>query len=344
MTHRIPPNHPPQLLVQARHRRDALVQPLLDRLAVLDARFWVAGAQDDEPPCVAERAGRYFPDGSRGGLGGGAGAGFGGFARAGVGFCRFRGRGGEEGWWGGEELEEGSDVGLVCAYHRITLVDEAQEQTLSQIRSIRFPQRQQTHGRRPKRDAVNPLEAPGQDIQLTLRLSRDRKHVRIQQRGDGAARRMARDEQAVARPARVLLEQLAQARGDGADHLLGDGQEAGVAQVSRVVEEAPRADGRHVEVDGPVHEGGGAADGEDDGVHVVHGDRLDAHGLGAGAPVGRDVGVALGAARVIVDALRVLRGEADDGPCGNIAIWNQSVDLEEQMGRFVQREGRQVSR
>lgn len=318
------------------------MQPLVDRLAVLDARFRVTGAQHDEASGVAERAGGDFPEGPRGGLGGGAGAGFGGFA---AGFCWFAGRGGEEGWWGGEELEEGADVGLVCAYHRITLVDEAQKQTLSQIRSIRLPQRQQTHRRRPKRDAVDPLEAPRQDIQLTLRLPRHRQHVRVQQRRDGAARRVARDEQAVARAARVLLEQLAQAGGDGADHLLGDGQEARVAQVARVVEEAARADGRHVEVDGPVHKGGGAADGEDDGVHVVHGDGFDAHGLGAGAPVGRDVSVALGAARVVVDALRVLRGEADDGPGGDVAIWNQSVDLEERMGqRFVQREGRQVSR
>lgn len=79
-----------------------------------------------------------------------------------------------------------------------------------------------------------------------------------------------------------------------------------MAEVAVVVEEVCRLRGGHVEVDGPVGEGGGSADGEDDGVRVVHGDGLDAHGFGVVAQGGGDVGVEFVFLRCGVDVVRVL--------------------------------------
>lgn len=76
-----------------------------------------------------------------------------------------------------------------------------------------------------------------------------------------------------------------------------------MAEVPWIVEEAMRGDGGGVEVDGPVHEGGCAADGEDDGVHGVHGNGFDAHGFSARTPVGGNVSLAFRATRALVNGL-----------------------------------------
>lgn len=87
-----------------------------------------------------------------------------------------------------------------------------------------------------------------------------------------------------------------------------------MAVVVVVVEEVCGRRGRHVEVDGPVGEGGGAADGEDDGACVVHGDGLDAHCFGVVAKGRGDVRVQLVGFRAGVDAVGVLGGQAEEGP------------------------------
>lgn len=97
---------------------------------------------------------------------------------------------------------------------------------------------------------------------------------------------MPRDQETERRALGILLKKLSQSRSYRANHLLGNGEKAGVAQVSRIVEEVERADWCRVEIDSPVHETCCAADGEDDGVHVVHGNGLDAGLPGASEPVG----------------------------------------------------------
>jgi hypothetical protein len=79
-----------------------------------------------------------------------------------------------------------------------------------------------------------------------------------------------------------------------------------VAQIARIIEEVGRADGYRFEIDGPVHEACRATDGEDDGTTVVDGYGLDAGLSRACKPVGRNVGISLGAGGLFVDALRVL--------------------------------------
>ena len=70
-----------------------------------------------------------------------------------------------------------------------------------------------------------------------------------------------------------------------------------MAEVAFVVEEAGGGFGVGVPVYAPVArvEEGGAADGEDDGVHVVDRDGCEDHGFGAKAGVGGDEGPAFGA-------------------------------------------------
>ena len=96
-------------------------------------------------------------------------------------------------------------------------------------------------------------------------------HVRVEELGNGAASGVPGYEEAGEAAGWVFLEECAEALGDGAEHGFGDLEEAGVAVVFGVVEEAAGGGGFLSHVDGPVHEGGCAADGEDDGVHFVDG-------------------------------------------------------------------------
>lgn len=102
------------------------------------------------------------------------------------------------------------------------------------------------------------------------------------------------------------------------DHVASDVEEAGVAEIARVVEKSFGRGGIGIEVDGPVHEGCCATNGKDDGVDVVHGYGFDEHGFGAGSPVGVNVGVSFGALGLVVDSLGVLSGEAEERPGGNV--------------------------
>ncbi len=136
----------------------------------------------------------------------------------------------------GEQLEQRADVGAVGTHDRVALVDEGEEHALAQLGPTSLAavkdDGQQRHGRRAEREAVHAAEAARQRAQLARGRGRDRHHVRVQQRGDGAAGAVARDEQRVAAPRRVLLEQLAQARRHGPHHGACGGQEAGVAAVT----------------------------------------------------------------------------------------------------------------
>jgi len=176
--------------------------------------------------------------------------------------------------------------------------------------------------------------APEEPAQVRqLRVHRVGEHVGVEQAGDGAAGGVARDEQRGRGAVGVLAEEAPQALRDGVHHPARDGQEAGVAEVARVVEEALRGGRLRVDVDGPVAEALGAADGEDDGVHVVDGDGPDDHGLGAGAPVGVDVEGSFSAGGRVIHAAGVLRGEAEEGVCGEVTAWITSAPVSPHMLR-----------
>lgn len=132
---------------------------------------------------------------------------------------------------------------------------------------------------------MDALETPRQDIQLGARRSSRSHHVGIQQRGDGATRGVPRDDEGAGGAGGVLLQESAQAGCDREDHGAGDAEEAPVAEVAGVVEEGSRGYGVGVPVYAPVTGGeqGGAADGEDDGVHGVEGDGFEDHGFLVGS-------------------------------------------------------------
>lgn len=340
MANWVSPNHPPELLIRHRLGHDALIQPLLDSLPILDPLPLITAPQHHNPTRRTQRASRQLPHR---------------LLRPSLLLhnrtallspqrdlarlrhnppplplplslplpiplpllptpllpqTRRRRR---------QQLQQRLHIRLIRPRNRIPLVHKRQKQTLPQLSPLRPLQRQQAHRRRPKRHAMHPLKTPRQHIQLALRRLARRQHVRIQQARHRPARRVPRDQQRVPAARGVLLEQLAQSRRDGLDHAPRDGQEARVAEVARVVEEVRGRRVRRVEVDGPVHEGRGAADREDDGVHVVHGHGLDHHGLGAVLPVRVDVGVALGALGGLVDALGVLGGHAEERPGGHVS-------------------------
>ena len=121
----------------------------------------------------------------------------------------------------------------------------------------------------------------------------------VEETGDRAAGGVAGDDKAAAGAGRVFLEEGAEAGGDGVDHCAGDFKEAAVAEVAFVIEEAGGGFGVGVPVYAPVAWGeeGGAADGEDDGVHVVDGDGCEDHSFGAEAGVGGDEGPCVGSGR-----------------------------------------------
>ena len=119
----------------------------------------------------------------------------------------------------------------------------------------------------------------------------------VEETGDRAAGGVASDDEAATGAGGVFLEEGAEAGGDRVDHCAGDFEEAAVAEVAFVVKEAGGGFGVSVPVYAPVAWGeeGGAADGEDDGVHVVDRDGCEDHSFGAEAGVGGDEGPAFGA-------------------------------------------------
>ena len=200
------------------------------------------------------------------------------------------------------------------------MIDKAEEDAVLQVRSVGLQNRKEADWWRAKGDAVHPLEAAREDVELTARRLGPGQHMRVQQRSHRPASRVSRDQQAVPRTAGVLPKELLEPVRDRFDGAPGDAEESRVAEVTLVIEEPRRWGGAGVEIDGPVHEGGGAADGKDDGVHVVHGEGLDGHGLGGGPPVGGDVRLALCGGGLFVDGLGVLGGEGEERPGWEVAV------------------------
>lgn len=93
-----------------------------------------------------------------------------------------------------------------------------------------------------------------------------------------------------------------------------------MAEVAGIIEEPFGRGGIGVEVDSPIHEGGCAPDGENDGVDVVHGHGFDDHSLGAGSPVGVDVSIAFGTLGLVIDSLGILGCEAEKRPGGDVSV------------------------
>ena len=105
-----------------------------------------------------------------------------------------------------------------------------------------------------------------------------------------------------------------------------------MTEVAFVVKEVGGGLGVGVPVYAPVAwvEQGGAADSEDDGVHVVDGDGFEDHGFSAEAGVGGDEGGAFGA------------GEGAGGGVGGVAVLGGYVD--DWVGGCVEVEGWEVCR
>lgn len=93
-----------------------------------------------------------------------------------------------------------------------------------------------------------------------------------------------------------------------------------MAKVAWVIEKVLRGGGSGVEVDGPVEEGLGAADRENDEIGGVHGDGFDEHGFRAESSVSGDVGRGFGAGGTGVGERGVVGGDAEEGECGNVSV------------------------
>ena len=133
----------------------------------------------------------------------------------------------------GVQIQQRADVGLVGPGHGVPLVDEAQEERFLESRHGRLAEGKQGDGGRAEGDAVDALEAAGEDVELAFGLRGE--HVCVQQAGDGAAGGVACHEEGAAAAGRVFFEEGAEAGCDWADHFAGDGEEAGVAEVAGVI-------------------------------------------------------------------------------------------------------------
>ena len=133
----------------------------------------------------------------------------------------------------GVQIEQGADIGLVGPGDGIALVDEAEEEGFLEPGFGGFGEGQEGDGRGAEGDAVDALEAAGEGVEVAF--ERGGEHVCVEQAGDGAAGGVARHEERTAAAGGVFFEEGAEAGCDGADHLAGDGEEAGVAEVAGVV-------------------------------------------------------------------------------------------------------------
>lgn len=105
----------------------------------------------------------------------------------------------------GEQRDKRPDVRLGRPRHGVPLVDEAQKQALPELPPPGRLERQQADGRGAEDDAVYAPEAAREQCQLALDAA---EHVAVQEGRDGAAGRVARQEERVPCPPGVLLQQL----------------------------------------------------------------------------------------------------------------------------------------
>lgn len=109
-----------------------------------------------------------------------------------------------------------------------------------------------------------------------------------------------------------------------------------MAVVPRIVEEAVRLRGSGAVVNAPVHDALRAADGEDNGVHVIDGQRFESHGFGSTSEVGTDVILALDPFWLGVHFFGVLGCQAYQRICGQVPstcyeLFVRNERLEEQL-------------